>query len=83
MLKGKIIVNFGDSIFGDIGIIQIDPAGVRFHKAHDDLGQRGLAAAVGAGDHQKCTVLHRQGHILQNIPAEFVALHREGKVLEF
>ena len=51
---------------GDIYAVQQDLAAGGLVDASDHLGQRGLAAAVGAGDGYK-TVLHGQADIAQDL----------------
>ena len=36
------------------------------HQTHDDLGQRGLAAAVGTGKDHQLVIVHGQGNVLQD-----------------
>ena len=60
-----------------------DLAGGGLVETHDGLGQGGLAAAVGAGDHQEGAVLDVQGHILQNLLLTALSLHREGQMFQF
>ena len=37
------------------------------HQTHDDLGQRGFAAAVGSGKHHQPMVGDGDGNILENV----------------
>ena len=36
------------------------------HQTHDDLGQRGFAAAVGTGKDHQLVIVHGQGNVLQD-----------------
>ena len=51
----------------DILAVIKDLAAGGLHQAHDDLGQRGLTAAVGAGKHHQPVVGDGDGNILENV----------------
>ena len=70
----RLLEGVADAAFGALGDVQIGnvlaveqyaPALGPFQTG-DDLGQRGLAAAVGAGDDHQRVVRHGQAHALQN-----------------
>ena len=42
-------------------------AGRGLHQSHDNLGQRGLAAAVGAGEHHQLVVGNGDGDVFENV----------------
>ena len=48
-------------------------AGGRDHQAHDQLGQGGLSAAIGAGEHHQLMVIDGEGDIFQDVQL-FIAL---------
>ena len=70
----RLLEGVADAAFGALGDVQIgDVLAVEQYapalgpfQTGDDLGQRGLAAAVGAGDDHQRIVRHGQAHALQN-----------------
>ena len=58
--------SLGDGHVGNINTVQQDLTAGGLIDARDDLGQRGFAAAVGAGDGYK-TLLYGKTHIVQDL----------------
>ena len=57
----------GDRKRRDVLIVPEDRAGRGLYQPHDRPGQRGLPAAVGAGEHGELTVGDRERDMIQNI----------------
>ena len=55
-----------DAQVRDVPAVPEDAARGGLHQAHDDLGQGGLTAAVGAGEHHQPVVVDGEGNIIQN-----------------
>ena len=73
----------GDGEIRDVLSVPKDLAGGGLDQAHDDLGQGGLAAAVGASEDHELMVRHRQGDALQNIQRTALILDGIADVLQF
>ena len=56
----------GDGHVGDVHAVQQNLAAGGLVDARNDLGQRGLAAAVGAGDGNEA-ILHGQADVMQDL----------------
>ena len=73
----------GDGQLRHILAVIEDAAGGGLHQTHDDLGQRGLAAAVGAGEHHQLMVGNGDGHVFQNVLLPFGSGHAVTDILQF
>ena len=64
----------GDGKAGDILAVPEDGAGGGLHQPHNGLRQRGLAAAVGAGDDHEFVIRDGKGDVVEDaeLPAGFV-----------
>ena len=67
----------------DVLAVEEDLAARRRDKAHDDLGKRGLAAAVGAGKDDELAVGNVDGNVLQDRLLSFGRRDGIGDVLQF
>ena len=74
---------FGDGQARDILAVIEDLAAGGLHQTHDDLGQRGLAAAVGAGEHHQAMVGNGDGDILDDIHVTLRRGHAIGNMFQF
>ena len=66
---------------GDVLAVPDDFPGGGGIETHDDLGQTGLAAAVGAGDNDKPMVRHGQGDVLEDVHGPGLGRNRQGEML--
>ena len=68
----------------DVLAVEEDLAARGLLDAHDELGERGLAAAVGSGDDREAVVGNGQGEIVDDaLGAPVVGRHLEHQVLKF
>ena len=56
----------GDGCVGDVLAVEDDGAGRRLLDAHDELRQRGFAAAVRTGYDRESTVFDRKGKVVDD-----------------
>ena len=88
---GRLLEAVADALFGPLGdgqardILAVieDLAAGGLHQTHDDLGQRGLAAAVGAGEHHQAMVGNGDGDILDDIHVTLRRGHAIGNMFQF
>ena len=72
-----------DEIGGKVPAVQKDLAAVRSFNSHQALGNGGLAASVGAGDHKHFPIFHGKAHVIRQ-PALCSVFHDLiGQVLYF
>ncbi len=67
----------------DVLSVPEDLAGGGRHQTHDDLGQGGLAAAVGAGEYHQAVVRNGKGDVVQNAQLPVSLPHGVADGLEF
>ena len=72
----------GDGEGRDVFTVKQDLAAGRRSKAHDELGERRLAAAIRAGDHEELPVLNVQTDVFDNVCAALRVAGRQTEIFE-
>ena len=88
---GRLLEAVADAALGALGDGQVrhvlavvqHAAGGGLHQAHDDLGQGGLAAAVGAGEDDQLMVGDGDGYVFQDVLLPLGGGHPVADILQF
>ena len=72
-----------DAEFGDVLAVQKNAAGAGLFDAHDEAGQRGLAAAVRTGDDDEFFVGDDKAHVPDDLFGTVLAFNAEAEVFQF